>query len=58
MVEKDLLTENGGFGHSMDRPLFVHSQSYTPISVHLVPNYHLAGDPLELPQGALFFENQ
>ena len=30
---------------------FVHSLSYILIiSVHLVPNYHLAGDPLELPQ--------
>ena len=29
---------------------FVHSQSYRPIKVHLVPNYHLAGDPLELCQ--------
>ena len=29
---------------------FVHSQSYKPIRVHLVPNYHLAGDPLELLQ--------
>ena len=42
---------------------FVHSQSYKPIRVHLVPNYHLAGDPLELPQGPLgvpgpHFENQ
>ena len=42
---------------------FVHSQSYIPLSSHLVPNYHLAGDPLELPQGPLglpgpHFENQ
>ena len=29
---------------------FVHSQSYRPIKVHLVPNYHLAGYPLELCQ--------
>ena len=32
---------------------FVHSQSYRPIGVHVVPIYHLAGDPLELPQGPL-----
>ena len=32
---------------------FVHSQSYKPIRVHLGPNYHLAGDPLELHQGPL-----
>ena len=42
---------------------FVHSQSYKPIRVHLVPNYQLVGDPLELPQGPLgvpgpHFENQ
>ena len=36
---------------------FVHSLSYRPISVHLVPNYNLAGDPLELPQGP-HFESQ
>ena len=30
---------------------FVHSRSYRPIRVHLIPNYYLAGDPLELPQG-------
>ena len=24
---------------------FVHSQSYRPIKVHLVPNYHLSGVP-------------
>ena len=30
---------------------FVHSLSYILIRVHLVPNDHLAGDPLELPQG-------
>ena len=29
---------------------FVHSQSYRPIKVHLAPNYHLAGSPLELSQ--------
>ena len=29
---------------------FVHSQSYRPIKAHLVPNYHLAGYPLELSQ--------
>ena len=29
---------------------FVHSQSYRPIKVHLAPNYHLAGSPLELCQ--------
>ena len=29
---------------------FVHSQSYRPIKVNLVPNYHLAGSPLELCQ--------
>ena len=29
---------------------FVHSQSYRPIRVHLAPNYHLAGSPLELSQ--------
>ena len=29
---------------------FVHSQSYRPIKVHLAPNYHLAGYPLELSQ--------
>ena len=29
---------------------FVHSQSYRPIKVNLVPNYHLAGSPLELSQ--------
>ena len=23
----------------------------TPYWAHLVPNYHLAGDPMELPQG-------
>ena len=28
-----------------------YTQSYIAIRVHLVPNYHLAGDPLELPQG-------
>ena len=27
-----------------------YTQSYIAIRVHLVPNYHLAGDPLELPQ--------
>ena len=32
---------------------FVHSQSYRPIMVHLIPIYHLDGDPLELPQGPL-----
>ena len=37
--------------------------SYTLIRVHLFPNYHLAGDPLELPKGPLgvtgpHFENQ
>ena len=32
---------------------FVHSLSYIPIRVHWVPNYHLAGDPLELCQGPL-----
>ena len=42
---------------------FVHSLSYRPIRDHLVPNYHLAGDPLELPQVPLgvlrpHFENQ
>ena len=42
---------------------FVHSQSYRPMRVHLVPNYHLSRDPLELPQGPLWvpgphFENQ
>ena len=42
---------------------FVHSQSYKPTRVDLVPNYHLAGDPLELSQGPLGvpgpqFENQ
>ena len=42
---------------------FVHSQSYKPTRVDLVPKYHLAGDPLELPQGPLGvpgpqFENQ
>ena len=41
----------------------LHSLSYRPIRVHLVPNYHLAGDPLELPEGPLgvpgpHFENQ
>ena len=29
---------------------FVHSLSYRPMKVHLAPNYHLAGDPLELCQ--------
>ena len=28
---------------------FVHSQSYITLSSHLIPNYYLAGDPLELP---------
>ena len=42
---------------------FVHPQSYKPSRVDLVPNYHLAGDPLELPQVPLgvpgpHFENQ
>ena len=42
---------------------FVHSLSYKFIRVHLVPNNHLAGDPLGLPQGPLgvpgpHFENQ
>ena len=44
---------------------FVQSQSYRPIRVHLVriTIHHLAGDPLELPQGPLgvpgpHFENQ
>ena len=42
---------------------FVHSQSYKLVRVHLVHNYHLAGDPLELPQVRLgvpgpHFENQ
>ena len=32
---------------------FVHSLSYILKRVHLDPNYHLAGDPLELPQGPL-----
>ena len=32
---------------------FVHSLSYILIRVHLVPNYPLAGDPLELSQGTL-----
>ena len=32
---------------------FIHSLSYILIRVHLVPNYHLSGDPLELPGGAL-----
>ena len=27
--------------------------TYGPIRVHLVANYHLAGDPLEPPQGPL-----
>ena len=40
-----------------------HSLSYILIRVHLVPNYHLALDPLELPQvplgvPGLHFENQ
>ena len=32
---------------------FVHSLSYRPMRFHLVPNYHLTGDPLELTQGPL-----
>ena len=42
---------------------FVHSQSYILIRVHLVPNYHLSRDSLELLQVPLgvpgpHFENQ
>jgi len=32
---------------------FVLSLSYITVRVHLVPNCHLAGDPMELPQGPL-----
>ena len=31
----------------------VRSLSYIPMRVHLVPNYHLAGDRLKLSQGPL-----